>query len=123
MTNEVYFLSSLDSARFEPVRECGFGRPLTFDSGKIAIEAAISPGVIGQDFGHFADIDKVIMTPRHEGVSLLPVSEFPCFVFIALSIADFVLESPIRPDDLEIIGWGELYRTRDDAARHTFRPA
>jgi hypothetical protein len=30
------------------------------------------------------------------------------------------LQSPIRSDDLEIIGWGELYRTREDAERHAF---
>jgi hypothetical protein len=121
MTEDILYLSSLDSVRFEPVRECRFQRSLTFDSGKTAVIAQISPAVIGQDFNRAVDIEYVILASRHEGVSLNPVSEFPCFVFIALPRADYkMLESPVRSDDLEIIGWGELYRTGEDAERHAF---
>jgi hypothetical protein len=49
------------------------------------------------------------------------VSEFPCFVFIAIPRDGYqALVSPVRSDDLEIIGWGELYRTHEDAERHAF---
>lgn len=121
MTGEVYFLSSLDSARFEPVRECRLRRQLTFDSGKVAVEARLRPAVIGQDFNRGSDIETVILSARHENASLDPVNEFPCFVFITIPRAEHdVLKSPIHADDLEIIGWGELYRTREDAERHAF---
>jgi hypothetical protein len=120
VSDEIYYLSSLDSTRFEPVRECRFERLLVFDSGKAAVEARLSPTVIGQDFNRPADIETVILTPRHEGASLDPVKEFPCFVFITIPRERNVLQSPIRSDDLEIIGWGELYRTRADAANHAF---
>ena len=86
MTGEMLYLSSLDSARFEPVRECRIERLLTFDTGKVAAVARLSPGVIGQDLNVTSDIDMVVLSPRHE----------------------------------EVIGWGELYRTRDDAERHAF---
>ncbi len=118
--NEIYYLSSLDSARFEPIRQCRFERLLTFDSGKTAVEARLSPAVIGQDFNRQGDIEVVILTPRHEGASIDPVNEFPCFVFITIPREHEVLQSPIRSDDLEIIGWGELYRTRADAESHAF---
>lgn len=121
MTGETLYLSSLDSARFEPVRECRIERLLTFDTGKVAAVARLSPGVIGQDFNHASDIDTVVLSPRHEGVSVDPVSEFPCFVFITIPREGYeALQSPVRSDDLEIIGWGELYRTQDDAERHAF---
>lgn len=121
MTGEIYFLSSLDSVRFEPVRECRVERRITFDTGKIAVEATLSPSVDGQDFNRASGIDRVLLSCRHENVSIDPISEFPCFVFIAVAKGDgAVIESPVRADNLEIIGWGELYRTRDDAERHSF---
>jgi hypothetical protein len=120
VAGETYYLSSLDSTRFEPVRECRFERLLSFDSGKVAVEALLVPPVIGQDFNRAADIDRVILTARHEDAAIDPVSEFPCFVFIAISRDHDGITSPIRSDDLEIIGWGELYRTRQDAASHSF---
>jgi hypothetical protein len=121
MTGETLYLSSLDSTRFEPVRECRIERLLTFDTGKVAAVARLSPGVIGQHFNRASDIDTVILSPRHEGISIDPVSEFPCFVFITIPREGYeALMSPVRSDDLEIIGWGELYRTQDDAERHAF---
>lgn len=121
MAGEVYYLSSLDSVRFEPVRECRFERTLAFDSGKAAVEARLDPGVVGQEFDRASDIVNVILSARHEGASVDHVTEFPCFVFITIPRAGFDrLETPIRSDDLEIIGWGELYRTRADAERHAF---
>jgi hypothetical protein len=122
MAGETLYLSSLDSTRFEPVRECRIERLVTFDTGKVAAVARLSPGVIGQDFNRASDIETVIVSPRHEGVSIDPVSEFPCFVFITIPREGFeaAMHSPVRSDDLEIIGWGELYRTRDDAERHAF---
>lgn len=121
MTNDTYYLSSLDSIRFEPVRECRFVEYLTFDTGKVAASADINPAVIGQDFNRESDIALVILTPRHEGVTIDHIVEFPCFVFIAIPRDG--LETPPNPltsEDLQIIGWGELYRTQADAEQHTF---
>lgn len=121
MSGETYFLSSLDSTRFEPVRECHVKRALAFDTGKIAVDVTLSPPVVGQDFNRGLDIDTVILSCRYEGATIDPVDEFPCFVFITVPrTAEYALQSPIRSDDLEIIGWGELYRTREDAERHRF---
>ena len=121
MAGETYYLSSLDSLRFEPVRKCRFERTLAFDSGKAAVEVRLDPGVVGQEFDRDSDIVNVVLSARHEGTSVDPVSEFPCFVFIAIPRAGFDrLKTPIRSDDLQVIGWGELYRTRADAERHAF---
>jgi hypothetical protein len=121
MAGELYYLSSLESLRLAPVRECRFERSLTFDTGKPAVQASLVPGVIGQDLNRGPDIDTVVLAARHEGFGIDPVTEVPCFVFVAVARSESdVLESPIRSDDLIIIGWGELYRTRDDAERQLF---
>jgi hypothetical protein len=121
MTGRTFYLSSLESARFEPVRECRVETLLTFDTGKAAVRARLSLPVVGQDFGRGADIETVILAARHEGVSVDRITEFPCFVFIVIPRSDVgVVESPVRADELEIIGWGELYRTAEDARRHAF---
>lgn len=117
---DIYYLSSLESARFATVRECQFTKMLAFDTGKTAVVARIKPPVVGQDFNLSHDLQNVVLVARHEGVSIFPVSEFPCFVFIAIPNNEFELMSPIRSDDLTIIGWGELYRTRPDAENHIF---
>ncbi len=120
MVGDMFYLSSLDSVRFEPVRECRIVDMLIFDTGKAAAVARIEPPVMGQDFNRSDDLQTVILVPRHEGVSIDPVSEFPCFVFVAITHEGYELKSPIRSDDLEVIGWGELYRTHHDAENHVF---
>lgn len=118
---ETYFLSSLDSRRFMPVRRCDLGPDVDFDTGKRAVVARIEPPVLGQDFGRPADIDSVILTTRHAGASLRPIDEFPCFVHIAIATEeDQPVVSPLSAADLTIIGWGELYRTAEDAEANRF---
>ena len=115
------YLSSLDSARFEPVRVCQIVDIRKFGSGKDAVVATLDPGVPGQDFGSGEDIDTVILATRFEGASINPIDKFPCFVFIAIPAQGRPLPaSPIRSDDLQIIGWGELYRSSEDATSHKF---
>lgn len=120
-TNETLYLSSLESTRFEPVRACNIMSYLHFDTGKVAALARVRPEVIGQPFGMSTDIDQLVLAARHEGVSLDSITEFPCFVFIAIPRDRHrPLATPIRADDLEIIGWGELYRSAKDAETHKF---
>lgn len=118
--SDTYYLSSLESARLEPVRTCAVAESVVLDTGKRAVLARIDPPVVGQDFGR-DDIDTVLLTARHEGASVDPVSEFPLFVFVAVPrTAGSDLVSPIRADELEVIGWGELYRSAHDAEHHVF---
>jgi hypothetical protein len=120
MIGDTFYLGSLESVRFETVRKCEVLDTLIFDTGKAVAVTRIQPPVIGQDLNRPDDLHTVILAPRHEGVSIDPVSEFPCFVFIAIAREGYALKSPIQPDDLEIIGWGELYRTYQDAENHVF---
>ncbi len=119
--SETYYLSSLDSARFEPVRECIVRRHMATESGKDALFVELNPPVPGQDFDRAGDISAVVLTARFEGSSVSPIDEFPCFVHIAIARVN----SPtgydsLGPAQLQVIGWGELYRTAEDARAHRF---
>ncbi len=119
--NQIYYLSSLESDRFKPVRKCRFLKQIYFDTGKECALVNVSPSINGQDFGVNNDIDVLILTSRHEGVTLFPVSEFPCFVFIVRSLLPSVESIEyITKKDVEIIGWGEIYRSYHDAENHVF---
>jgi hypothetical protein len=121
MKNETYYLSSLESTTFEKTRKCSFLKTLQFDTGKDCVLAEIDPPVIGQQYGVVGDIKYVVLANRHEGYPLSPIREFPCFVFIARPLIDDIASrNGITKNDLQIIGWGELYRTQSDAENHVF---
>ncbi len=116
-----YFLSSLDSARLEAVRECVLVKELVFDTGKHCALVRLNPPVCGQEFGLADDIVDVILAARLEGSTLFPINEFPCFVFVARPLrSDMEHCEAIAKDDLEVIGIGELYRSPNDAERKVF---
>jgi len=121
MMAETYFLSSLDSTKFSATRECVFQKRLRFRTGKECVLVKVDPLVIGQDYGVGEDIDLFVLTNRHEGHGLFPIKEFPCFVFIARPlIGDIESRDEIDKEDVEIVAWGELYRTKADADNHVF---
>lgn len=119
--HEPVFLTSLESRRFEPVRECRLVRRLRFDTGKDCALVRITPPVSGQDFDIGEDIETVIVSMRHEGTSLFPISEYPLFVFIGRLIGRPPASKTIARDDVQVIGWGELYASEDDARAHRFQ--
>ena len=118
---QTYFLSSLESKTFSLTRKCDFLSQSSFSSNKPYIVAKISPPVIGQPFNKSEDIDTILLATRHQGENIINISEFPCFVFIAIPKNDTYSFSNIsEKNDLDIIGWGELYRTKHDADHHIF---
>jgi hypothetical protein len=121
MEAENYYLSSLDSARFSPTRECTVLRHLQFSTGKKCILVRLFPPVISQDYGVGVDLSEFILTNRYEGESLSPIKTFPCAVFIArYLLADIGGRDEISKDEIEVIAWGELYKSKNDADNHVF---
>lgn len=117
----MYFLSSLEGDRFKPVRTCRVVRAVVFDTGKVGIVVRLEPPVLGQEFNSGVDLDRFVPATRFEGESISPISSFPCFVHIALPIPGWNDTAEIvSATDLQVVGWGELYRTADDAAAHKF---
>ncbi len=83
MGDKTYFLSSLDSIRFEPVRECHIIRRMSFPSGNECALIRLVPPVNGQPWGAIGDMHYFVLANRHEGEHLFPISGFPCFVHVA----------------------------------------
>lgn len=116
-----YFLTSLESSRFEDVRECVFIRKMTFDSGKEAALVKLTPAVDGQSWGLAGDAEYFVLACRHEGEHLFPVSTFPCFVHIARLLNDNAQHQDcIKTADVQAVAWGELHRSYEDAVEHAF---
>jgi hypothetical protein len=77
----------------------------------------IEPALIGQPFGlGAADITELIISSRHLGYTLYPMSKWPLFVFVLRIVDDAVLRShAFTREQVEIIAWAELFRTREEA--------
>jgi hypothetical protein len=120
MKAQVFYLSSLDSERLELPRECVFNAGVVLDSGRSGVLATVAPPIPGADFDVPGEITEVFITNRHEGDSIDSIAVFPLFVYVAR------LRNPVQAGDaipvsnIEIIGWGELYRTQKDAEEHVF---
>ena len=79
----------------------------------------ISPSILGQKYGLGGrDIDCLILAARLAGTTLYPISEWPCHVYV-FRVVNLVLlnSSSLGKDDVEMISWGTLHKTVDDASR------
>jgi hypothetical protein len=85
----------------------------------IDIEAPLD----GQRFGLGAtDITQLIISARHQGQTLYPISEWPFFVYVARVVDKAVIESrSFTREQVELIAWGTLFRTREEASDHAQR--
>lgn len=122
MADNTLYLSSLQSERWPPVRECRFVRPITVGADKPGMLVRLSPDVLGQDFGSGEDRTDLVLTTRFVGSDIRSIDEFPCFAFIALPHRSWPSDND-RAHAADL-GWGdstEPRRTRrntdsDDAA-------
>lgn len=116
-----YYLSSLESYELEEPRKCTLLKIIKMPSGKVIAIAEIFPEIIGQKYGCKEDIKYVVISHRHEGFGLFPIAKFPCFVFVAIPLVNDVLTfDKLETSQLNVIAWGELYRTESDARNHVF---
>lgn len=83
----------------------------------------IEPPLNGQLFDLGAtDIAQLIISPRHRGQTLYPVSEWPLFVYVARVKDQAVFKSySFKPYQVELVAWGVLFRTSGEAFRHARR--
>jgi hypothetical protein len=119
MVNRVadFFLTSSEGYGLESPRACMCRSRLGGRKGDDYLLVEIDPPLIGQRFGRGAeDIHVLVLATRHEGQSLFPVSEWPLYVHVALARRDLAGAANVAEGDLQLIGWGEIYRTEEDAA-------
>lgn len=110
------YLASMNSRAFSPPRHCIVEGVVMFGTGKKALLVRLEPPGPGADFGLPGLLERVVVSPRLEGCSVDPVSEYPCHVHIAVRRDGKALGSgPIHADDLVSVAWGELYESERQA--------
>jgi len=84
---------------------------------------AIEPVLDGQRFGLGAtEIGQLIISTRVLGQTLFPISQWPAFVYVTRALDDAVLVSQVfTRQQVELVAWGALFRTRDQALDHERR--
>jgi|SRR5450755_1030801 len=77
----------------------------------------VEPPVIGQRYGlGNQDIPELIISTRHHGFSLFPVTEWPSRVYVARILDPSIIQSLVfTRGQVEVIGWGMIFRTEDEA--------
>jgi len=114
-----YFLSSSEGYGLESPRACYVQRALAGRANDVYVLVMIDPPLPGQKYDRGDDdIRELVLATRHQGQSIYPVSEWPLYVHVAIPIEDIdATRSEIATEDLQLVGWGEIYRTRDDATQ------
>jgi hypothetical protein len=80
----------------------------------------IRPALDGQRFGlGDKNVSSLIISSRHCGQSLYPISEWPLYVYVARILDDRVATSGhFSRDQVELVAWGSLFQTLDAASHH-----
>jgi hypothetical protein len=78
----------------------------------------IEPALDGQRFGlGAADISQLIVSAHLSTQTLYPIAEWPCFVYVARIVDKAILKSrEFTREQVELIAWGTLFRTREEAS-------
>jgi hypothetical protein len=117
-----FYLSSAESDTLREPRKCWSIKRLRGEIRDDYLLIQIFPPIIGQPFGLGAkDIDLVIIAPRHKGISLFPITSYPVFVHVARPLIDDVeSRDMIYNQESEVMFWGELYETEENARKKTW---
>jgi len=77
----------------------------------------IDPPLIGQSFGlGSSDTDELLISPRFEGSTLCPITEWPAHVYVARILDESVRATKtVKSGQVQVIAWGLLFRTLEEA--------
>ena len=113
-----FFLASSEGYGLEVPRRCYRIRRIFGRNGDDYLLVRVDPPIIGQRYGLGGqDIDRVVLATRHEGESIFPIASWPAYVHVARVIREPGEHDTMAVEDLESIGWAELYKTEDDASQ------
>jgi len=90
-------------------------RTIRGSSGPMLV-VRMSPPIIGQQFGLGGrDLEVVILAPRLEGYTIIPITKWPTPVYVVLPLVDWANLDVLGDADYRLIMWAELYPTMKDA--------
>lgn len=83
----------------------------------------IKPALEGQRFGLGSiNVSALVISTRHAGQTLFPISEWPSFVNVARIIDDTITSSfAFAQNQVELIAWGSIFRTLEQAREFSSR--
>lgn len=119
-----FFMST--AGEYEPLaapRACSQIARLRDDVRDDHMLIEIDPTLDGQRFGlGGTEIRHLIVSARHRGQTLFPISEWPAFVYVARILDDSVFKGlAFTREQVELIAWGALFHTRTEASEHAKR--
>lgn len=116
-----FFLST--AGEYEPLAEpracwalARLQDPIRNDHMLIRIEPPLS----GQEFnlGNM-EIRQLVISARHQGYTLYPISEWPSFVYVARILDDAILQTlSFTRGQIEPVAWGLIFPTLQAALTH-----
>jgi hypothetical protein len=77
----------------------------------------IEPPLPGQRFGLGAsDITSLVLSSRHRGQTLYPISEWPSYVYVARVLDNQVpSSSTLSKEQVELVAWGAIFKSLQEA--------
>jgi len=116
-----FYLASSEGYGMREPRRCFRIKRLAGDERDDLLLIRVDPPFVGQWYGLGGqNIHQVILATRFAGDSLFPVVQWPVFVHVARALVpDPVTRSILHQDELDEIGWGEVYATDADARDKT----
>ena len=78
----------------------------------------IDPPLSGQRFGlGGADVMSLVISSRHRGQTLYPVSEWPSYVYVARVVDNEIPSAgALSKGQLELIAWGAIFKSLREAS-------
>ena len=111
-----FYLTSSEGYGLQMVRKCYKRKNLTGENSDGYLLCDISPPLCGQKFGlGEANISQLILASRHKDHTLFPTKEWPAYVHVARLLSSNIEDVFfINESDIELIGWGEIYKDEKD---------
>ena len=80
----------------------------------------IEPVLLGQSFGLGGrNISRLILSTRHQGYTLCPVTEWPSHVYVSCILDESILETLFfTKEQVELIAWAIIFRTMEEATAY-----
>lgn len=108
-----FYLASSEGYGLEKVRGCYKERRLMNGHPDGYMLCEIDPPIVGQpyDLGG-QDIQRIIIASRHSGYSVFAINDWPAYVHVARLTRDVSVDKfVIAENDIESIGWAEVYES------------
>jgi hypothetical protein len=77
----------------------------------------VDPPVVGDEFSKgAADLTELLILTRHAGSSLFPIKGLPFAVYVIRILDESITAtSDFAENQVELIGWADVFRTAEDA--------